>query len=146
MLTPNGRVDAPCQRITRSALRVFHRLGLPSGPSNRKWTAPGRVSVPPLDLASLCWPGCVARAAQQLNLDRDAVRRDRDGWVDIRVPRPSWRPRDATVCPGEGRADLLEKNVGEAVSVVDSNQVARGFGSLAGDVTNHVIGPGNQRV
>src|SRR3954466_8094023 len=33
--------DASYQRSTRSALKVFHRLGVPSGSSNRKWTAPG---------------------------------------------------------------------------------------------------------
>src|SRR5262249_51505121 len=35
--------DASYQRSTRSALKVFHRLGVPSGSSNRKWTAPGWV-------------------------------------------------------------------------------------------------------
>ena len=33
-------VDASYQRSTRNALKVFHRLGVPSGSSNRKWTAP----------------------------------------------------------------------------------------------------------
>ena len=32
--------DASYQRSTRSALKVFHRLGVPSGSSNRKWTSP----------------------------------------------------------------------------------------------------------
>src|SRR5215472_14169753 len=35
--------DASYQRSTRSALKVFHRLEVPSGSSNRKWTAPAWV-------------------------------------------------------------------------------------------------------
>jgi hypothetical protein len=35
--------DASYQRSTRNALKVFHRLGVPSGSSNRKWTSPGWV-------------------------------------------------------------------------------------------------------
>ena len=36
--------DASYQRSTRNALKVFHRLGVPSGSSNRKWTAPECLS------------------------------------------------------------------------------------------------------
>ena len=33
--------EASYQRSTRNALKVFQRLGVASGSSNRKWTAPG---------------------------------------------------------------------------------------------------------
>ena len=38
-----GSAETSYQRSTRSALKVFHRLGVPSGSSKRKWTAPGWV-------------------------------------------------------------------------------------------------------
>src|ERR1035437_4859786 len=55
--------------------------------------------------------------------DYSSVRGWRTAPLTRHSTRPSWRPRDPAVRPGEGGVDVLAKCVGEAVSVGYRDQV-----------------------
>ena len=54
-------VDASYQRSTRSALKVFHRLGVPSGSSNRKCRRLAHECFPRSICPSSCSPPLLLR-------------------------------------------------------------------------------------